>query len=72
MGETIQVNLPDDMSHRLAREVQNSHTDPNHVIIDALQRYLAIREFRRIRAEMVPKARKAGFFTDEDIFEKLK
>jgi hypothetical protein len=35
---------------------------------EALRRYLAVREFQRLRESLIPFAEAQGVFTDEDVF----
>jgi hypothetical protein len=39
------------------------------VVRDVLRRYLAIREFCRLRKVLVPLAQAQGIYTDEDVFK---
>jgi hypothetical protein len=38
---------------------------------EALRRQIAIEGFRDLRERLAPKGRKAGFFTDEDVFDEI-
>lgn len=71
MRQTVAISLPDELSTRLdafaAREAQSR----SEVVRDALRRYLAIREFQRLREETVADFAAQGIFTDEDVFERV-
>ena len=41
------------------------------IIRDAVERYLAVRRFRALRAGVLPFAEAQGILTDEDVFKAL-
>jgi metal-responsive CopG/Arc/MetJ family transcriptional regulator len=55
----------------LDRTVKEERLNRSDVIREALRRYLALREFRRLRGVLVPLAEKKGVFTDEDLFRQV-
>jgi hypothetical protein len=52
----------------LAALVKRSGKSRSQVVQEALRRQIAIERFRNLREKLVPKGRKAGFHTDEDVF----
>lgn len=68
MRETLTISLPFSLRKQLDQAVKEDQLNRSDVIREALRRYFAIREFRRLRGILVPLAEKRGLFTDEDIF----
>jgi CopG family transcriptional regulator/antitoxin EndoAI len=69
MRETLTVSLPAAVRKRLDAMVKSEHMNRSDIVREALRQYFAISEFRRLRAEIVPRAEAAGIFTDEDVFK---
>jgi metal-responsive CopG/Arc/MetJ family transcriptional regulator len=68
MRETITVSLPASLRKNLDRAVKQDQLNRSDVVRDALRRYFAAREFRKLRGIMVSLAEKRGLFKDEDVF----
>jgi metal-responsive CopG/Arc/MetJ family transcriptional regulator len=66
--KAVTVSLPADLTRQLDLVCKAEGSSRSEVVRDALQRQLAIREFRRLRRRIVPKARARGIVTDEDAF----
>jgi len=71
MRETVTISLPKSIKEKLDKIVREEHLNRSDVVRDALRKYLAITEFRKLRAQMVPLAEKEGIFSDEDVFEEV-
>ena len=65
---TLVIRIPKTLDAQLRRESSADGVSRSAVVRDALRRNLAIRRLERIRARLVPRARRKGFLTDEDIF----
>jgi metal-responsive CopG/Arc/MetJ family transcriptional regulator len=71
MRATLTISLPEDMNSDLAALVKRSGKSRSQVVQDALRRQIALERFRALREKLVPKGRKAGFHTDEDVFKAI-
>lgn len=71
MRETITISLPANLRKQLDRVVKSEHLNRSDVVREALKKFLAVREFRRLRGLLVPEAEKKGYFGDDDIFEQV-
>jgi metal-responsive CopG/Arc/MetJ family transcriptional regulator len=71
MRSTLTVSLPEEIARDLERLVKRTGKSRSQVVQDALRRQISIERFRGLRERLVPKARKAGFHTDEDVFEAI-
>ncbi len=69
MRATLTVSLPEDLNRELSRLVKRKGMSRSSVVQNALRRQIALERFRDIRDQLVPKAGKAGFHTDEDVFD---
>ncbi len=65
------ISLPEEISMGLATLVRRSGKSRSQVVQDALRKQIAIERFKDLRERLVPKGRKAGFATDEDVFEEI-
>jgi metal-responsive CopG/Arc/MetJ family transcriptional regulator len=71
MRSTLTVSLPEDVARDLETLVKRTGKSRSQVVQDALRRQISIERFRSLRERLVPKARRAGFHTDEDVFEAI-
>jgi metal-responsive CopG/Arc/MetJ family transcriptional regulator len=69
MRITLTVSLPEDLNRELSRMVKRKGTSRSKAVREALRRQVALERFRDLRGRLVPKGGKAGFHTDEDVFE---
>ena len=69
MKETITICLPEQVINELDSIVAQERTSRSFVVSEALRRYLANREFKRLRGLMTAEAEKRGIFTDEDVLQ---
>lgn len=68
MRKSVTVSLPARLARELDRISREEGTSRSEVVRDALLRQFALREFRRLRRALLPKARARGIVTDEDAF----
>ena len=71
MSRTLTIRLDRDLERLLERTARDSGMKRSDLVRDALRRQLTLREFERLRRAMVPRARKRGIITDEDVFKVL-
>ncbi len=71
MRQTVAVSLPADLTQRLDAVAEEEGTSRSEVVRDALRRYLALRQFQRVREAVIPFAEGAGVLTDEDVFQSM-
>ena len=64
---SITLELPVNVEAELAQATQEDGLTPNELIAKALNDYLFIRKFRRVREKM--QAQTPRVYTDEEIFE---
>ena len=68
---TLMVPIPMKTQARLDSFTRRTHIRKAKVVKTALDKFLAIQELEEIRKVIVPKAKKQGFKTDEDIFKAM-
>jgi metal-responsive CopG/Arc/MetJ family transcriptional regulator len=71
MRSTLTVSLPEDLSRELSRMVKRRGISRSQVVQEALRRQIALERFRDMRDRLVPKGGRAGFHSDEDVFETI-
>jgi len=64
---SISVRLPEELEERLEKAVEEEQTNRSELLREALTTYLQLREFQRLRREMIPKAESEGVYTDADV-----
>jgi len=71
MRATLTVSLPENLNKGLSGLVKRTGKSRSQVVQEALRRQIAIERFRDLRERLTPKAAKAGFHTDEDVFKTI-
>jgi len=66
--KTITVRLNDELDSELNDIAKSSGTTKSEVVRNVLQKHLLIKKIDEAREILIPYAEKAGYFTDEDIF----
>jgi len=68
MRQTVAVSLPKDLATELDALAEREGASRSEIVRDALRRYLAAREFQRLREAILPVAEAKGVYTDDDVF----
>lgn len=71
MRRTVTVSLPEELGDELDSVSERAGTSRSEVVREALRRYFAVEEFRRIRGLLLPEAEAKGLLTDEDVFRQI-
>lgn len=71
MRQTVAVSLPAELTARLDVVADQEGTSRSEVVREAVRRYLALREFQKIRESLIPYAEAAGVLSDEDVFRSM-
>lgn len=71
MRQTVAISLPTELTARLDLVAEEEGTSRSEVVRDAIRRYLALREFQKVRESVMPFAEAAGILTDEDVFRQI-
>lgn len=66
--KSLNVRVPADLQKQLIAASKQEHIPVSDLVRLCLRRFLAVREFRRLRRKTLPQAREQGFWTDDDIF----
>ena len=69
MGESIVINLPDDIRAALDEAASEEGASRNELIDIALKDYLFIRRFRNLRERLMRQA--PDDYTDQDVFDSV-
>ena len=72
MRQVLSVSLPEGLTAALSRVTQEVHLTRSEVVRLALQDFFRSHELEALRRRLVPKARRKGIFTDEDVFRTLR
>jgi predicted transcriptional regulator len=72
LRSTLTIRLPEDLRAELEQISVAEKTPLSDIVRESLRRYVAIRQFRRLRRKVLPFAESQGLLTDEDVFEALR
>ena len=71
MRETVTISLPEELKSRLDETAEEQGVTRSDLVRQALQDYLLVRRFRRLRKELIPYAEAQGIYSDEDVFKRF-
>jgi metal-responsive CopG/Arc/MetJ family transcriptional regulator len=71
MREVLSISIDKILKEKVEEAAVKYHVSKSELIKKAIEKYIAHEELREIRNLLVPRAEKAGYFTDEDIFNKI-
>lgn len=64
----LTIRIPDKLKKQLQDFCQEQDKPLSDVVRESLRRYLAIEQFKALRAKTLPLAEARGILTDEDVF----
>lgn len=71
MRQTVTLSLPSWILKKLRQVTNEDEVSRSEVVRNALQQYLTIREFRKLRKQAMRQAGQLGIYTDEEVFRKV-
>ncbi len=71
MRETVSISLPQDVKEELDEAVAEEGVSRSDLVRQALRDFLFVRQFRRLRQELIPHAEAQGIYSDEDVFKRV-
>ncbi len=71
MRKTVSISLPEELKSALDESADEEGVSRSDLVRQALQDFLFVRRFRRLRHELIPYAEAQGVYTDEDVFRRV-
>jgi predicted transcriptional regulator len=71
MRATLTISVPEHLSKELDALAEATGRSRSQIVRESLEKHLASQHFQILRSRLVPKARAAGLFTDEDVFREV-
>lgn len=71
MRETVSISLSEEIKSALDEAVAEEGITRSDLVRQAVQDYLFVRRFRRLRQELIPHAEAQGVYIDEDVFKRV-
>ena len=71
MRSVLSVSLPDKMAVELDGFARETGRNKSDIVKESLGEFLWENRFRRIKKRLSPKAKAAGFITDDDVFKAI-
>ena len=71
MRSVLSVSLPDKMAVELDVLAKATGRNKSDIVKESLGGFLWENRFRRIKKRLSPKAKAAGFITDDDVFKAI-
>lgn len=71
MREVLSISIDKTLKQKVAKAADMLHLSKSELVKKAIEKYIAHEELRELRSILVPLGEKAGYFTDEDIFNDI-
>jgi len=71
MKKAITLRLPEKLRKELDAVVSEEYSSRSGLIREAIELYLAVKRFRKLRMKTLPSAEAQGLFTDRDVFKAM-
>ena len=71
MREILSISLDKSLKDKIARAAKRFRISRSELVKKAIEKYIAHEEFHELRELLVPYGEKAGYYTDEDIFNDM-
>lgn len=71
MRSTITISLPKPIRSRLDKLAKMEGVSRSDLVRESLRDYLFVRQFRKLRKNMMAKASQRGIHTDQDVFDRV-
>jgi predicted transcriptional regulator len=68
MRSIVSVSLPPDLATTLAQLARSTGRTKSDILKESFAAYLWETQFRALQRYLIPKAKKAGILTEEDVF----
>jgi predicted transcriptional regulator len=72
MSDSITIRLPGNVQRELRAICKKEKIPLSDIVRESIKRYIAIRQFRKLRSRVLPFAEVQGLLTDDDIFSAVK
>ncbi len=71
MRSVLSVSLSEKMATELDSFAKETGRNKSDIVKESLGEFLWEKKFRRMKKRLSPKAKKAGFVTDDDVFKAI-
>jgi len=71
MREILTISIDPKLKNEVDRISEKMHISKSELVKKALEKYILHQEFSDIRETLLPYGEKAGYYTDEDIFNDI-
>ncbi|GAB4244440.1 MAG: hypothetical protein Tsb0034_22660 [Ekhidna sp.] len=66
--KTVSIRISDALEKELKERTKKTGKSQSEIMRTALEKHLLVQKFDDIRDELIPLARKAGYYTEDDIY----
>lgn len=71
MREILSISIDKALKNKVEKAAKIFNISKSELVKKALEKYLLHEDLRDLRSILVPYAEKAGYFTDEDVFQDI-
>jgi len=71
MREILTISIDSKLKSKVEKAAEKFNVSKSELVKKAIEKYILHEEFQEIRSILIPYGEKAGYFTDEDIFNDI-
>jgi predicted transcriptional regulator len=71
MREILSISLDKSLKDKVEKTAERLNVSKSELVKKAIEKYIAHEDLKDIRSILLPYAEKAGFYTDEDVFNHI-
>lgn len=71
MREILSISIDKSLKDKVNDVAKRFHISKSELVKKAIEKYIVHQEFQELREILIPYAEKAGYYSDEDIFNDI-
>lgn len=71
MREILSISIDKSLKDKVNDVARRFHISKSELVKKAIEKYIVHQEFQELRKILIPYAEKAGYYSDEDIFNDI-
>jgi len=71
MREALTISIDSKLKRKIEDSSKNYNMSKSELVKKAIEKYIAVQEFRDLREQLLPYAERVGILTDDDIYNEI-
>ena len=71
MRDILTISIDSKLKDKINKSSKKFNVSKSELVKKAIEKYIAVQEFRELREKLLPYSEKTGILTDEDVYNKI-